>query len=97
VFRNHFGQQWIWRLFLVLQGIGILLLIYLDTSNRLDWDFFPDLNYNRRIFSRRNWDFFNGFFWGRYNYNWLALLYLAGPYMIARATGWVLEAKNEEP
>ena len=78
--RDHFGSEWLWRLFLVLQALGFILIIYLDVTS--SWDLFSDFLYRGH--------------WVVTHKNWLALLFLAGPYLITKASSWVIEAKERD-
>ena len=85
--RRHFGTEWLWRLFLVLQSICLLIIIYVDVTNSL-WDALPEfLDYRNRF--RFDWDFFERRYWVQQQQNWVLMFCVLGPYITAKAISWV--------
>jgi len=84
-----FKAQWTWRLFLALQLMGIIGLVFLSITAR-SWRFFP-YAWQREL----TWDFFDSSYWTYQHYNWWALLAVAGPYIIGKLVDWIAEAKQK--
>lgn len=92
--RDMFLKEWIWRLFLSLQALGIFTLIYADVSSGDNWSFLPDLfGYRNQL--QFEWAIFDGYYWTRHHHNWLILLALLGPFLAAKAIDWVFRANYE--
>lgn len=77
-----FSFEWTWRFFLVLQGFGLLRVVYLmsgdlSIADLLDVDRYFD---NYHGYSRRQ--------------NWLVLAYLFGPFLLAKSIDWIYSAKK---
>jgi hypothetical protein len=90
--RSLFPSEILWRTFLVLQVFGLVLIIYVDTTNNSGWDFLPDfLDYRSRL--QFDWDFLKSSYWTRHHENWLALFGLLGPFAISKSIVWVQSAK----
>lgn len=89
---SFFPSELLWRTFLVLQAFGLVLIIYVDTTNNSGWDFLPDLlDYRNRL--QFDWDFLKSSYWTRHHENWLALFGLLGPFAISKSIAWVQSAK----
>jgi len=89
--RRHFETELLWRLFLVLQSICLLVIVFVDTTNSR-WNALPDLfDYRNRF--QLEWDFFNGRYWVREKQNWILMLCVLGPYLATKAISWVSGGK----
>lgn len=88
----HFKAEWTWRLYLVLQIIGVVRLIYIQTSSNA-WHLLPYTSgYIRgRLFC----EFFDSRYWRDEPFNGPALLAIFGPFLVAKAIDWILEAKKK--
>ena len=90
--RELFVHEWVWRLFIVLQAVGIIGLIYVDVTNS-DWSLFPDFTDFRGRFDF-DWDFFKKWHWTRYHTNWYAIALLLGPFTISKSIDWISESRK---
>lgn len=91
-FRRLFAAEWTWRLFVSLQVLGILSVIYLDITSS-GWSVWPSYLYNR--FS---WDLLESRYWtGGYDghRNWLVVIGLVGPFVVTKAIDWIASARTE--
>lgn len=89
--RNMFVEEWIWRLFLSLQALGVVALIYADVASGDNWSFLPDLfGYRNQL--QFDWAIFDDYYWTRYHHNWLFLFSLLGPFLAAKAVDWIVGA-----
>lgn len=92
--RGLFEAEWTWRLFLVLQAVGLIALLHLDLTDT-SWDFLPQWKSYLNTFG---WDFFEAWHWGKHdNTNWLALSYFPGPFLLAKAVDWIENARRAKP
>lgn len=92
--RDMFVKEWIWRLFLSLQALGVFTLIYADVSAGDNWSFLPDL-FDYRNQPQFEWAIFDGRYWTRHHHNWLFLFALLGPFLAAKAIDWMFRANYE--
>ncbi len=89
--RKLFNKEIFYRLFIVLQVVGILCIIYMDVSLGRDWNFFPDFFALIYMDYTGNWQFDL-----RY---WLtidsgdAFFFLVAPFAISKAIDWVVASK----
>ncbi len=80
--RGAFSQEWTWRVYVVLTIAGLAGVVVLDLS-QYNWDLL--------------WDFFKASHWKLgsellYKYaNWLVLLLIFGPLLVAKALDWITE------
>lgn len=93
--KQVFHDESTWRLFLVLQLIGIVAIIYVDISNRDGWNFLPELFNHRNQFAP-SWDFLESYFWTRKSENWVTLLGLLGPVITAKSVSWIQTADKRD-
>ncbi len=133
----RFKFEWIWRVFLGLQLIGIIGIIYLSITAS-SWKLFPytsrgdnrntaviltpylclkypsspimqwQYHYDRWYFqypwlqsnsyekSDIEWDLLDSRYWTHYRYNWLALIALLGPFIVAQFVEWISEARPKQ-
>lgn len=91
--RKVFRNEEEWRIFIVLQVVGILLVMYVDITNVHYWDFLPEIIDHRNKFSF-SWDLFRQKYWTRNQENWFALAGMIGPFLITKAVTWVRAAKS---
>jgi hypothetical protein len=88
--RLGFKDEWTWRLFLVLQLLGFIGLIFLRVNTPDWWQILPYMQ-----FGELKWDLFDSRFWSHPKaYNWLTLLTILGPYLCAIAIDWICDAKK---
>jgi hypothetical protein len=99
--RSIFKTEWVYRLFIVLQAIGIAGIIYLEISSR--WSILPEYNARKYdIHTKReygpyfNWDIIKSRYWTRNHENWIALLCLLGPFLSTKSIDWILDSKHKE-
>lgn len=92
--RGAFRLEWTWRLFLVSQTVGLLALIVTDLTSSM-WSIVPDFTDFRGRF-RFEWDVFDDRYWTRDTENWKALIFIFGPFPLARGIDWIVSSKNEE-
>jgi hypothetical protein len=85
--RKLFNKEIFYRLFIVLQVVGILCIIYMDVWYGRIWDFFLD------VFNPDHYGF-------RYLPAWEAmrsdeaLFFLVAPFAISKAIDWVVASKD---
>lgn len=92
VLKKYFVHEWSWRLYVVLQVIGLVGLVYLDVTNK-NWSIVPDFfDYRGRL--GFYWDIFKEWHWTRYHTNWYAIIFLFGPFVIAKSLDWISEARR---
>ena len=91
--RALFIEEWVWRMFIVLQIAGLVGIVVLDVASR-DWQFLP---YFALVSGDLRWDLINksGFNWYGDYFNWYALFMLFGPFAISKGIDWVLGAKSK--
>jgi hypothetical protein len=90
-FNSLFKNEWIWRLFLVLQIggiIGITCLAIIDDNN---WKLLPYTSWSNEM----AWDFFDSWYWTHYHENWFVIAFLFSPFLISKAADWIFAAKNK--
>lgn len=93
-FRSLFKNEWTWRLFLVLQVVGIIGIVYLALTNDDRWNLFP----HEHIYTDdSDWDILNSRYWTEYHENWFAAAFLVGPFLLSKATDWIFLAKRKNP
>jgi hypothetical protein len=92
-FRSLFKKAWTWRLFVVLQIVGIVGIIYLTVTNDDFWNLFP----HEHVFTEDVWDFLNSKFWTEYHENWFASAFLIGPFLLSKAMDWIFVSKKISP
>ncbi len=90
-FRSLFKNEWTWRLCMVLQITGIIGIAYLAIANDNNWHIFP----HTRLNDETVWDLCDSQFWTGSHENWLAVTFLIGPFLIAKAIDWVFIAKKK--
>jgi hypothetical protein len=90
-FRSLFKNEWTWRLFMVLQITGIVGIAYLAIANDNNWHLFPYTRWNDEMV----WDFLDSQFWTESHENWLVVVFLIGPFLMAKAIDWVFVAKKK--
>lgn len=87
--RRQFAAEWTWRLFVSLQVLGILRLIYLNITDE-SWSVLPhDYHWGLR------WDLLDPWYWTYHHQNWLAATCLIAPFLVAKAIDWVASAKDQ--
>jgi|ERR1700733_8536346 len=90
--KSLFKNEWIWRLFIVLQIIGIIGIIYLTLTNDDRWNLIPHQSvYTDDPAS----DFLNSRFWTDSHENWFATAFLFGPLLMSKAMDWIFTAKKK--
>ena len=89
-----FKNEWTWRLFIVLQVIGLIGIIYIAITNDNNWHLLP---YTSIWNNELTWDLFGSSFWKYHHENWFVAVFLIGPFLISKATDWVFAAKNKIP
>ncbi len=86
--RKQFLRTELFRLFIVLQTLGIAAVTYMDMTVSY-WDLFPAMQYG--VWA---WDFTRTFYWQmdgeQTPYNLYAAIFLFGPFLITKAADWVL-------
>ena len=90
-FRSLFKNEWILRLFLVLQiagFIGIACLAIMDTNG---WKLFPYKSWDQEL----TWDFLNSTYWTYHHENWFTIILLISPLLISKATDWISPDKKQ--
>lgn len=92
--RSLFAHEWTWRLFLVSQVLGFVMIVFTDLTNSY-WSLIPDLTDYRGRF-QFEWDLLNGREWGREKQNWIVLAGIAAPFLLTKAVDWVVSAKENE-
>lgn len=90
--RELFVHEWVWRLFIVLQAIGIIGLIYIDVTNS-HWSVFPDFTDSRGRFDF-DWEFFRKWHWTCYHTNWYVIAFLLGPFAISKSVDWISASRK---
>jgi len=93
--RNWFKTEWVWRLFVVLQISGVIVLVVLDLSAGY-WDLLPSKGYGGM-----SWDLFESHYWklnlrGEDSYNWLAIIFVFGPFVMSKSIDWILAGRDEK-
>jgi hypothetical protein len=88
----RFRTEWTWRLYLVLQIIGVVRLVYVQTSSN-PWQILPyyESRYRGGLFC----GLFDSYCWRNDPFNGSAVLAIVGPFLVAKAIDWILEAKNK--
>lgn len=84
-----FKKEWTWRAYQVLQGAGILGVIYLETVTR-DWSFFPYQDYGGL-----KWHLFEDGYWVNKPFNWYFFLLILGPFFISKSLDWISEPEMQ--
>lgn len=87
--RGQFMAEWTWRLFVSLQVLGILMLIYLNITDR-SWSVLP-----RDGYRGLSWDLFEPRYWTYEHQNWLATTCLIAPFVVAKSIDWVVSARDQ--
>jgi len=90
--RSDFSNEWVWRLFVVSQVVGLILVAYLDVSS-YSWGVLPSYS----DYTGWSWGLFNGDYWrvtSSNPYNWYASALLIGPYLCSRAVDWIVDGKK---
>jgi hypothetical protein len=90
-FRSLFKNEWTWRLFMVFQIAGLLGIAYLTIANENNWHLFPYTRWTGETV----WDFCDSLFWTEYHENWLVIVFLIGPFFMAKSMDWVSVAKKK--
>nr|NJM00845.1 hypothetical protein [Desulfobacula sp.] len=96
--KKWFESERIFRLFVFLQIIGIISVVFYD-MNFYKWDILPD---NRGWawyqFWEFHWAFFETRFWTKYgNFsNWVALGLIFGPIFISKSLDWIIQGGASE-
>jgi hypothetical protein len=93
-FRLLFKNEWTWRLFLVLQVVGLIGIIYLAITNDNHWHLLP---YTSILDNELTWDFFGSSFWTYHHENWFATAFFVGPFLLSKAMDWIFAAKKKSP
>ena len=94
--RALFELEWTWRLFVVLQIVGILGIIYLDITYRNNWNFLPEVKccWGRFPYGKIEWDLINpSSYVTRHGVSLLAYFFLFGPFAFSKAVDWITSAK----
>ena len=88
---SKFAKQFIspeqWRLFLVLQVVGLVFAVFIDATSRLD--LFPEHRYG---WYRWNWDLFTARHYAK-SAPWFFLLGIFGPFVSIKTFNWIRGAK----
>jgi len=83
--RALYNKEWLWRAFVVLQILGVLIIILLDFTNY--WDFFH--RYSLVVF-------FNSHSWIEYPaQNFISVFAIFLPFSSTKAIDWILSAKEK--
>jgi len=90
-FRSLFKNEWTWRLFLVLQVIGIIGVTCLIFTNDDRWNLFP---HQHLYADDSTWDLMNSRYWSEYHENWLAAVFLFSPFFLSKAIDWILAGRK---
>jgi hypothetical protein len=93
-FRSLVKNEWMWRLFVVLQVVGIIGIIYLSTNNP-DWHLFPHDYPDDYHTDGPYWDYLNSRYWTEDHENWFVTAFLFGPFLLTKAMDWIFEAKKK--
>ena len=83
--RAAFSHEWALRLYLVLTIAGLVGVVVLDLGLGSRWDLWPD------FFRGRYWRFGREFY---YLSNWLVMLFIFGPFLIAKAFDWIASGRR---
>ena len=87
--RGWFNFEWAWRLFVVSQILGLLVIVYVDWTAK-GWV---------AQFSWR-WDFFMDFFdlneWGRWGENRISFVCISGPFLVWKSVDWIASSANDD-
>lgn len=78
VIKAHFKTDFLYRIFVVLQILLILIFSYYQFAHSR-WNLFDDL--------------FNGWYWTHYKDNWLFLITVFSPYILIKSISWIQSAK----
>ena len=92
ILKTLFINEWIWRLFLVLQIVGIIGIAWLTITDDHHWKLFP-YTWNNEM----AWDVFDPVYWTRYHENWFAIAFLFSPFSISKAVDWIFVGKKKIP
>ncbi len=95
-FKAQFVSPEQWRLFLVLQVVGLGFAVFIDATSRLD--LFPELPHRmRHIFrlSRWDWDLVHLKYY-RHWAPWFFLLGIFGPFVSIKTYNWIRSPKADE-
>ena len=90
--RDLFNFEWAWRLFVVSQILGLLVIVYVDWTSRRNWN----------LFGRSSWDFFVDFFdpneWGDggRTENWISFVCIFGPFFVWKSVDWIASSANDD-
>ena len=87
--RGAFSHEWAWRVYVVLTIVGLIGVVVLDLSHGSRWDLWPD------FFRADYWDLGDSRFYRRSN--WLVMLYIFGPFLIAKALDWIASGRRTRP
>lgn len=83
-----------WRIYVVLQLVAIVVVIFIDITNARRWDLLPTF-----LDSLGNWNFYWDFldsrYWSRHPFNWAVLGALFGPILLTKAYSWISAAEGE--
>jgi hypothetical protein len=96
IMRKLFNNESLWRLFLVLQVIGLIALFGMELSDKY-WNMYPTHRYGEWT-----WAIFDSYYWKLENNgyckreNWFLLLYIFGPFVLTKATDLVISSKKKE-
>ena len=89
--RDLFNFEWAWRLFVVSQILGLLVIVYVD------WTSSP---YLIGVYSFPGWDFFMDFFdlneWGRWGENRISFVCISGPFLVWKSVDWIASSANDD-
>lgn len=79
--KNHFEREMLFRVFIIIQILAIILFTYYEMTNHYSWDLFDD--------------FFRKRYWTSRSDNWMFLLVFLAPYLSVKAIQWIQDSKKE--
>ena len=95
--RSWFPTEFSYRLYVVLELLGLFFLLHMGVVDNDDSWFLLPRNGNycyHCVFGNYEWSLFDGFQWTHYSHNWWAMVYIFGPFLTAKAVGWLQTAKE---
>lgn len=96
--RDLFNFEWAWRLFVVSQILGLLVIVYVD------WTASPNYSPGGGLLTIKSpgWDFFMDFFdlnewggWGRTE-NRISFVCIFGPFLVWKSVDWIASSANDD-
>ena len=88
-----FGGDLHFRVFIVLQVVGLITLVILEVmgmDNWRPWSLFPEFDYGF------GWSFADFSAWKRGSFNYIAITALFGPALMMKAIQMLMEAKGDK-